>query len=966
MPPWLGLELHAGGWTLTDTGYAQQILGVMGNSSTQSLSVQVFVGKALKAQALRVLHPYNNIGRYSRTGQARMHLLHSESRPGILIEISTSPESLSRPPFSKPLHLYPIQDSHDRSYDDVQNLLFRHTMLPLADTVCLFAADLGGVEQIHTLLAAWSQYPLASPDGSALIHARLIIVLTDSQDTAGTAQEIETALGVIAVPKLAAALSVVDLRNRDGLSPSGQFEPLRQQLVQELDHAHITRSQAHLLFSAVHLEWIIRKSLIHTTQWPTTPFNCIQACRADRLRNDATIARYLESFLCIAEEADIPIKPLAAFIASAFLMDAYPPGMHGFDPLIMFQSLYAGHCRTACQRRPHNAEAALWEKVETKFVSLFGIMSPAVPSGQIRRDCLRQDVSVWADVKTMHICLLCLCRPPEHVLPCGHAICDTCTCIFGGRGQGAEYHFEMTSCPLCLKCFSLTVRLLPPTKRPTILVLDGGGIRGVITLGFLKALESQVVGVGGLREAFNLNVGTSAGGLILSDVVVCGESVDEARAKFITLARRIFRPRPLVHTLVGQSWDFLRSWLTDSRHDSEVLDDALKEAFSTLRRLFDTTLPLLSGIRVALTASQVDENGSLCLFSNYRGVGRSHAQSAYKVLIPGEEPRLWEVARCCVAALGYELSMLPSKYFTTKHLPDIGTFQDGGISANCPLRPAIRESEIIWPACKRPDLVISIGTGYPHEQSANQANSERGFWSGGFVERAIRTFLQSPAVNSRRGWQDALDSIPECLRPDVFRLDREVAGDLPELDDSSALEGLCELPYSIPDELTRAWLAKCFFFELDEVPANVLGSYRCRGSILCCKYNAGKIVKQMALIFQDARFMLARGSNLGTVEDGNGCSICGYYRKCVSFEVPSLNEVISLEVRGTAGHSAIGGFPTSIQSILQAQQADAPFGRADHRTDLWPPSRQCYCIRRKRSQTSSNPASRPKRRRLDS
>lgn len=305
------------------------------------------------------------------------------------------------------------------------------------------------------------------------------------------------------------------------------------------------------------------------------------------------------------------------------------------------------------------------------------------------------------------------------------------------------------------------------------------------------------------------------------------------------------------------------------------------------------------------------------------------------------------------------------RYFTTKHLPDIGTFQDGGISANCPLRPAIREGEIIWPGCTRPDLVVSIGTGYAHEQPANHANSRRGFWSGGFVERAIRTFLQSPAVNSRRGWQDALDSIPESLRPDVFRLDREVAGDLPELDDSSALDGLCELPYSIPDELTRAWLAKCFFLELDEVPANVLGSYQCRGSILCCKYNAGKIVEQMALIFQNARFTLARGSNLGTVEDGNGCSTCGYYRKCVSFEVPSLNEVISLEVRGTTGHCAIGGFPTSIQSLLQAQQADAPFGRADHRTDLWPPSRQCYCIRRKRSRTSSNPAPRPKRRRLN-
>ncbi|KAL4961379.1 patatin-like phospholipase family protein [Aspergillus stella-maris] len=938
MAPWLGLEWDAGGWTLTDTGCVQQILDA-----------------ALKAQALRVLHPYNNIQRYSRTGVARMHLIQSELRPAILIETSKSPGSTSRPPLSKPLRLYPVQDSHDRTCDDVQNMLFRHVMMPLADTVCLFAADLGGLEGISILLAAWSQFPLASPDGSPFIHARLIIVLTDPGDMTGTARETEVKLREIAVPKLAAALSVLDLRHRDGLSPASQFEPLRQHLLQELDYAHITRSQARLLFSRVHLEWVFRESLSHVTRWPTTPFNCIQACRLDRARDDGMIGQYLESFLCIAEKASVPTNSLAAFIASAFLMDAYPPGMHGFHPKIMFQTLYAGHCRTACPRRPHNPEMALWNQVETRFVTLFSVMSPAISSSRIRRDSLRQDMSVWADVKTNQVCLLCLCRPPEHVLPCGHAICDICTCIFGVRGQGAEYHFDMTACPLCLKSFSLTVRLLPPTKRPTILVLDGGGVRGVITLGFLKALENQVVGLGGLREAFDLNVGTSVGGLILSDVVVCGERVDDARAKFITLARRIFPQRPLAHTLVGRSWSFLRSWLADSRHDSEGLDEALKETFSTLRRLFDTTLPLVSGIRVALTASQVDKDGSLCLFSNYRGLGRSTAQSAYKVLIPeGEEPRLWEVARCCVAALGY---------FTTKHLPDIGTFQDGGVSANCPLRPAIRESEIIWPACTRPDLVVSIGTGYPNEQSSNP--SPRGFWSGGFVERAIRTFLQSPAVNSRRGWQDALDSIAENVRPDVFRLDREVAGDLPELDDSSALEKLGQFPYSVPEELTRAWLAKCFFFELDEVPTNVLGSYKCRGSILCCKYNAGKVAQHMALMFHNARFTLSRGADLGAVEDGNGCLICGYYRKCVSFEVPSLNEFISLEVRGIAGHCAIGGFPTSLQSLLQAQQADAPFGRADHRTDLWPPPRQCYCTRTKRPRTLSNPESRPKTRRVD-
>jgi hypothetical protein len=149
--------------------------------------------------------------------------------------------------------------------------------------------------------------------------------------------------------------------------------------------------------------------------------------------------------------------------------------------------------------------------VEWRFALGFATISQAVPSAQLRRQYLRREASVWSVVKSCRTCLSCLCRPPEHVLPCDHAICDTCICIFGARSQGAEYHFALASCPLCQRPLSVITRLLPPTKRPVLLVLDGGGVRGVITLGFLKALEKQIGGPQGLREAFDLTLGTSAG-----------------------------------------------------------------------------------------------------------------------------------------------------------------------------------------------------------------------------------------------------------------------------------------------------------------------------------------------------------------------------------------------------------------------------------------------------------------------
>jgi hypothetical protein len=224
--------------------------------------------------------------------------------------------------------------------------------------------------------------------------------------------------------------------------------------------------------------------------------------------------------------------------------------------------------------------------------------------------------------------------------------------------------------------------------------------------------------------------------------------------------------------------------------------------------------------------------------------------------------------------------------------------------------------------------------------------------------------LSSPAVDGRRGWQDAWDSIPEAVRPDTFRLDRVVTGNLPELDDARALGELGEFDYRIPEKLTRAWLAKSFFFELDEEPTMVHGYYECRGSILCCKYGAPDILRQVVSLFPGFHVEFSDGTNLGALDDHQGCSTCGYYRKRVSLRVPSIHETVQLGVWDETGNSAIGGFPISVHDLLDQQQANCPFGRADHRSDLWPPLRQCYCTGRKRSRTFVQ-ADRPsKRRRL--
>jgi patatin-like phospholipase/acyl hydrolase len=53
--------------------------------------------------------------------------------------------------------------------------------------------------------------------------------------------------------------------------------------------------------------------------------------------------------------------------------------------------------------------------------------------------------------------------------------------------------------------------MLPPTKHPSLLLFDGGGVRGVITLGFMLALEKSLGLKYPVQEHFDLVVGTSAG-----------------------------------------------------------------------------------------------------------------------------------------------------------------------------------------------------------------------------------------------------------------------------------------------------------------------------------------------------------------------------------------------------------------------------------------------------------------------
>jgi hypothetical protein len=177
-----------------------------------------------------------------------------------------------------------------------------------------------------------------------------------------------------------------------------------------------------------------------------------------------------------------------------------------FEPKTVFNALYRAHCWNVWEGRDPEI---ICNKIMHCFIESFAELSSKA-SADVRHDSLVQFHRRWGGLHSTTSCFTCLSGPPEHMLPCKHAICDNCLVIYGNTSSRAEYHIDLRQCPICDKAVNLTIRQLPPTKGPIVISLDGGGVRGIIQLGLLRALERRIGGIS-IAQVADLFAGTSVG-----------------------------------------------------------------------------------------------------------------------------------------------------------------------------------------------------------------------------------------------------------------------------------------------------------------------------------------------------------------------------------------------------------------------------------------------------------------------
>ena len=200
-----------------------------------------------------------------------------------------------------------------------------------------------------------------------------------------------------------------------------------------------------------------------------------------------------------------------------------------------------------------------------------------------------------------------------------------------------------------------------------ILALDGGGLRGIVTLGYLKRIEDVLRTRQGGREDFrlchyfDLIAGTSTGSIIAAALAL-GLSVNELSDIYLRLGKAVFRSSP---------W---RKGILRSRYNHKRLTEHLKQVFGDCTTLGDPKLE--TGLLVM--TKRMDTGSPWPLGNNPRGkYYRAKDNDDWR---SNKDYPLWKVVRALTAAPSFfdpeEITIIPENGAKAVK----GKFVDGGVS----------------------------------------------------------------------------------------------------------------------------------------------------------------------------------------------------------------------------------------------------------------------------------------------
>ncbi|HTN53546.1 MAG TPA: patatin-like phospholipase family protein [Anaeromyxobacter sp.] len=264
-------------------------------------------------------------------------------------------------------------------------------------------------------------------------------------------------------------------------------------------------------------------------------------------------------------------------------------------------------------------------------------------------------------------------------------------------------------------------------KLATILTLDGGGMRGVLTGCVLAALEEEATKAAGTPQPiaglFDLVAGTSTGG-ILALALACPDEADPSRPRHRAeaLVELYVKRGPAIFGSVLPGPLRVLKQLFAPKYGAAGLEATLREYLGDHRMHEAVT-------RVMVTSYDTARGGPY-FFKSWRPPEADHAGRDWW---NEDDYLLREAARGTSAAPTYfpPFALAPLS-------PSEGTksLVDGGVFANQPGVCALAEAFRLFPPDGHDHLVVSVGTGYAQRTLLYPQLRWRGAlaWAGPLLE----------------------------------------------------------------------------------------------------------------------------------------------------------------------------------------------------------------------------------------
>ncbi|KAJ6008531.1 hypothetical protein N7540_012507 [Penicillium herquei] len=331
-PGWLELWQGEAGPLLSHGWRLPHILKDFPNPSEQCPQITLMLGRQLKDKALKKLCESNY------KGQRRKNAinLRADNRslrtlePRLFADCDPTSKVLEKE-HNTPQTCHQEHTLTVRSLPfDIHDLVLARLIFLFVDVVCIFADDVGGLDVVANMLLRWAE--IGSGSSLSYVIRPRVIVVVNKQSRSITHDILDEKDFLFDLYMRDSSLN--DTFKAIGFShlpsdelSSGRFLSLGANITRQLHDARFIRNQKRALFSATHLNELFGLGIENLCQSPLNQFDFIARTR-NQTPLDGSFNSHLKEFLALAGKSRITYEGVSSHIASAILLDAYPPGMH--------------------------------------------------------------------------------------------------------------------------------------------------------------------------------------------------------------------------------------------------------------------------------------------------------------------------------------------------------------------------------------------------------------------------------------------------------------------------------------------------------------------------------------------------------------------------------------------------------------------------------------------------------------